>query len=60
MKQVLVTGIYCAGNYLPMLFPIHSLAAGGGYAGLMERDRQRMFGQKPAVHPFPPKVGGAE
>jgi len=26
--------------YIPLAFPAHSLSAGGGYAGLMERDRR--------------------
>ena len=41
--QVLLTGVSCIGNWIPVgLFPQHSLGAGGGFRGLMERDRQRM------------------
>jgi hypothetical protein len=54
LKQILVTAIFCGGNYLPMAFPIHSLAAGGGYGGLMERDWHRNFGRRGAQRPFPP------
>src|SRR5207248_10941174 len=54
LKQVLVTAVYCAGNYLPMMFPTLSLAAGGGYRGLMERDRRRAYGGAEGVRPFPP------
>lgn len=42
LKQVLLTGVYCIGNLGPVaLFPQLSLGAGGGFRGLMERDRQR-------------------
>jgi outer membrane protein OmpA-like peptidoglycan-associated protein len=42
LKQVLLTGVYCVGNWGPVgLFPQLSLGAGGGFRGLMERDRQR-------------------
>jgi hypothetical protein len=51
LKQMLVSAVFCGGNYLPMLFPMHSLAVGGGYRGLMERDRQRTFGRG-GVRPF--------
>jgi hypothetical protein len=51
LVQVLVTAVYCGGNYLPMLFPMHSLAAGGGYRGLMERDRQQAFRRYPFRQP---------
>jgi hypothetical protein len=54
LKQILVTAVYCAGNYLPMMFPTLSLAAGGGYRGLMERDRRRAYGGAEGVRPFPP------
>lgn len=53
-KQVLVTGVYCAANLgVVGLMPLHSLAAGGGYRGLMERDRQRT---RRLMRPFPPPV----
>jgi hypothetical protein len=51
LMQVLATAVYCAGNYLPMAFPVHSLAAGGGYRGLMDRDRRRLMR---GARPFPP------
>ncbi len=42
LKQVLVTGVDCFGNLAPLgLFPQLGLGAGGGYRGLMERDRER-------------------
>ena len=42
LKQVLITGVYCVANWAPVaLFPQLSLSMGGGYRGLMERDRQR-------------------
>jgi outer membrane protein OmpA-like peptidoglycan-associated protein len=44
LRQMIVTGVYCIGNWVPMAFPVHSLSAGGGYRGLMERDRRRAFG----------------
>ncbi|HMV67570.1 MAG TPA: hypothetical protein PKA64_12025 [Myxococcota bacterium] len=34
-------GLYGALQGLPMLMPAHGLAAGGGFAGLMDRDRRR-------------------
>ena len=43
MKQAVATGLACAGNWLPLVFPATSLGAGGGFRGLMERDRQRML-----------------
>ena len=44
LKQALRTGMYCVGNWAPVaLFPQLSLAAGGGYRGLMERDGQRTY-----------------
>jgi Domain of unknown function (DUF4157) len=45
IRQALTTGVFCGGNLLPLAFPVHGLAAGGGYGGLMERDRRRAFGQ---------------
>ena len=51
LKQVLVTAVDCVGNLAPVaLFPQLSLGAGGGYGGLMERDRQRMLR---LMHPPP-------
>lgn len=44
LKQVIVTGVSCLGNWLPLAFPATSLGAGGGLRGLMERDRRRVFG----------------
>jgi hypothetical protein len=44
LKQILITGIDCLGNWMPLAFPTHGLGAGGGYRGLMERDRRRNFG----------------
>lgn len=53
IKQVLITGVDCIGNVAPVaLFPVTSLSVGGGYGGLMERDRQRMFRLSQ-----PPRVG---
>lgn len=58
LRQALITGVYCAGNVVPIaVMPIHSLAAGGGYQGLMERDRRRAFDRghdASSSHPFPP------
>lgn len=44
LKQGIITGISCIFNWLPLAFPATSLGAGGGYRGLMERDRRRVFG----------------
>ncbi|MGN6533177.1 MAG: eCIS core domain-containing protein [Ginsengibacter sp.] len=41
LKQMVKTGIYCAGNYLPMAFPIHSLATHGGWGGLLKYPGQQ-------------------
>jgi hypothetical protein len=42
LKQILITAMDCAANLAPVgLFPQTSLAPGGGFRGLMERDRQR-------------------
>jgi hypothetical protein len=43
------------GDRIGALMPIHALAAGGGYAGLMERDRQRMLD---LTRPPPTSSGG--
>jgi hypothetical protein len=45
LRQAIITGVSCIGNWVPMAFPIHSLSAGGGYRGLMERDQQRILNQ---------------
>jgi hypothetical protein len=42
LKQTIITGISCIFNWLPLAFPVHSLSAGGGFRGLMERDRERL------------------
>jgi hypothetical protein len=44
LKQAIITGVACLFNWLPLAFPATSLGAGGGYRGLMERDRRRVFG----------------
>lgn len=57
LRQVLVTAIDCAASLGGLgaagIMPIHSLAAGGGYRGLMERDWQQAFGRR-TRKPFPP------
>ncbi|MDO8586988.1 MAG: DUF4157 domain-containing protein [Armatimonadota bacterium] len=45
LAQTLKTGISCIGNWLaPVVGPARAFGAGGGYRGLMERDRRRVFG----------------
>lgn len=44
LKQVVITGVSCLANWGIAAFPVHSLSAGGGYGGLMDRDRRRAFG----------------
>ena len=38
--EAIMPNLLLAPAYLPLAFPAHSLSAGGGYAGLMERDRR--------------------
>jgi outer membrane protein OmpA-like peptidoglycan-associated protein len=54
LKQVLTTAIFCGANLgVVGVMPMHSLAAGGGYAGLHERDMRRAFARG-GTRPFPP------
>jgi outer membrane protein OmpA-like peptidoglycan-associated protein len=57
LRQVLATAVYCGANVGVLVIP-GSLAAGGGFHGLMERDWQRNFGQPgtgaTTSRPFPP------
>ncbi|MCF6230869.1 MAG: DUF4157 domain-containing protein [Gammaproteobacteria bacterium] len=43
LGQAIKTGVSCIANWAPLAFPIHSLSAGGGFRGLMDRDRRRQM-----------------
>lgn len=44
LKQTVTTASSCLGSFAAMGLPATSLNAGGGYGGLMERDRREVFG----------------
>ena len=43
LGQVIKSGVSCIANWVPLAFPVHSLSAGGGFRGLMDRDRRRQM-----------------